>query len=267
MELSVVVPVLQWTGGFHALYWVARAASRSSDTYRKLDEPEKGYWAASLVSNAHAAIVVWLAAKALNQNRAFFTTTDFMLSTGASMRCCRCFLGYILSDLGLAVWYRNQWSGYVENLVHHVLIVFCWSNLISDQCGQLFGLVGALCEASTPFVNGRWFLEKAGMKKSSLYLGNGLAMAASFFVLRVVGFLWMGTRLVAQRKGLLGLPFYKSGMLITAYSMGTVLQLFWFYKIARGAAKALGLTGTGKSPDPPQVEVPMGHSTYGSVTV
>ena len=103
------------------------------------------------------------------------------------------------------------------------------------------------------------------MKKSPIYLANGLAMTVSFFVLRVVGFLWMGTRLAAQRKGLLGLPNYKSGMLITAYSVGTALQLFWFYKIARGAAKAAGLVGAGKCGEQPQVEMKMKQSTYGSL--
>lgn len=214
-----------------------------SSTYCELKEPDKGYWAASVVSNLHAVIVCWLAATALFETPSFITTADFRLSTTASLTCSKCFLGYIISDLMLALWYNTQWLGMTANLTHHVFILICWGQLIMGEYGQLFALVGALCEASTPFLNFRWFLDKLGMKESQLYLYNGLTMMFLFFLFRVVGFLWMGTRLVAQREGLAALPVLNSALLLLSYGVGTALQLFWFSKIAKGAMKALGYGG------------------------
>jgi hypothetical protein len=242
MALSTLASqVLPWAAGFHGLFWASRAGSSALfPTYRELEEHEKGYWAASVVSNIHAGAVCWLAGKALLETPLFLTTADFGLSTPASLTCSKCFLGYIISDLVLALWYNKKWAGMTANLTHHTFILICWGQLIAGKYGQLFSLVGALCEGSTPFVNFRWFLDKMGMKESPLYLYNGLSMTLSFFVLRVVGFLWAGTRLVAQREGLVALPAQNSALFVLSYMVGTGLQLFWFNKIFKGAMKALG---------------------------
>lgn len=237
---TLVAQVLPWAAGFHGLFWVSRAASSAtSQTYRDLKEPEKGYWVASVVSNLHAVVVCWLSARALVETPSFLTTSDFGLSTQASLLCSECFLGYIVSDLVLGLWYNTKWPGMTANLLHHVFILFCWGQMITLETGQLFALVGALCEASTPFVNFRWMLDKMGMKQSPLYFYNGLAMTFSFFVLRVVGFVWMGTRLFAQREGLFALPVQNYGVFLLSYGIGFSLQLFWFTKMAKGAMKVL----------------------------
>jgi len=236
--------ILQWTKIWLGLFFCSRAASSVlSKTYRELDEPQKGYWSASLVSNLHACYVFMLAVKALRETPSFLTTTNFQLSTPASLECSMCFLGYIGSDLFFVLWYNKKWGGMVATLTHHIFILICWGLFIYDNNGQIFALVGALCEASTPFVNCRWFLDKLGMKKSPLYVVNGLAMSFSFFLFRVVGFLWMGTRLVAQREGFAALPIHSSVLYLLSYGVGTTLQLFWFSKIAKGMMKALGYGG------------------------
>lgn len=235
---SVVLP---WTALWHALFWASRfASSAASETYRSLDGPQRGYWDASVVSTTHALYVTYLATAALLETPKFLVTEDWSLHTLASLSCSTCFLGYILSDLALALYYGRRWSGMAANLFHHVFIVICWGQLLAGRNGQLFALVGALCEASTPFVNGRWFIDRLGLKETTLYVVNGLAMTFSFFVFRVLGFLWMGTRLYGQRVGLLAMPAHASGSILVSYGVGTALQLFWFNKMIRGAAKALG---------------------------
>ena len=241
---SVAAAVLPWTALWHAAFWASRLASSvASSTYGALDGPTKGYWDASVVSTLHALYVTCLSGSALAATPALLTTDDWTLSTPAALACSECFLGYILSDLVLALYYGTAWSGCVANLAHHVFIVVCWGQLLEGECGMLFALVGALCEASTPFVNGRWFLSRCGQRDSTLYVVNGLAMTLSFFVFRVLGFLWMGTRLVAQREGLLAMPPWATGSILLSYGVGTALQLFWFRKMAQGVVKALGLGG------------------------
>ena len=241
MSLATLVgQVLPWATVFHCLFWISRAASASlSKTYRELDEPEKSYWASSVVSNLHAVVICWFSVTALCETPSFMTTSDFLLSTEVSLLCSEIFLGYIVSDLVLVLWYNAKWPGMFANLMHHVSMVICWSQLTMGKYGQLFAL-SAVCEASTPFVNFRWFLGKLGMKESLLYFYNGLAMTFSFFVLRVVGLLWMGTRIVAQREGLAALPVQNSMILLLSYGVGMALQLFWFSKIVKGAMKTLG---------------------------
>jgi hypothetical protein len=96
-----------------------------------------------------------------------------------------------------------------------------------------------LTEATTPFINQRFFFDKAGMKSGSLYLVNGLLMTVLWFILRVLMFGWLGWRLFLMREGIMALPFVHRAVALSSYVVGYALQLFWFDKILRGALKAL----------------------------
>eukprot|EP00747_Dinoflagellata_sp_TGD_P091619 gnl/TRDRNA2_/TRDRNA2_165127_c0_seq1.p1 gnl/TRDRNA2_/TRDRNA2_165127_c0~~gnl/TRDRNA2_/TRDRNA2_165127_c0_seq1.p1 ORF type:complete len:267 (+),score=53.92 gnl/TRDRNA2_/TRDRNA2_165127_c0_seq1:107-802(+) len=212
-----------------------------SSTYCSMKAAKQAYWIASLVGIVHALTVVALAARALSKDAALFTSNDFFANSSESLQCCHCFLGYIISDFVFAVYYNKSWDGWMAMCVHHVFICICWSQLIEGRYGQVFALVAALCEASTPFVNCRWILYECGMQKSRLYLVNGLTMVAAFFILRIVGFSWMGVKLVMQREGLLSIPVLKWASLVLCWAVGFVLQIFWFHKMFMGALKALGI--------------------------
>ncbi len=108
-------------------------------------------------------------------------------------------------------------------------------------------MVGSLCELTTPFINARWFMDKAGMKSSMLYLVNGLIMLVSWFLLRVLLFGYMGWRIVVMWDQIMTLTGVQKSAVIFAYTVGYGLQLFWFKKILRGALKAVGLIGGGGS--------------------
>ena len=47
-------------------------------------------------------------------------------------------------------------------------------------------LIRSTVEASTPFLNIRWYLDKLGMKKSRIYQWNGYVLLATFAVFRVL---------------------------------------------------------------------------------
>jgi hypothetical protein len=239
---GVFADVLPWLAFFQALYWIASLANQLS-TYRSMSAHLQAYFSASVVATVHAVLVVILAVWAFSKDITLLSTDDFFAASPESLQCCHCFLGYILSDLTIALYYNKRWDGWVPNLLHHCFIVLVWWPLIDGRYGQLFALQAAICEASTPFVNMRWFLDKFDMKGTQLYIVNGLAMVFSFFVLRVIGFGWLGTKLVQQREGLLSLPLFKWSTFILGYVVGYALQLIWFRKMFIGALKTLGIIG------------------------
>ena len=85
-------------------------------TYRNhLSKPEQSYWACSLTSTIHAAVVVYLAAAALLRSPGFYSSwggggedgPDIHFATPASRQCFQVFLGYLLSDATFVLWYRR----------------------------------------------------------------------------------------------------------------------------------------------------------------
>jgi len=241
---AMLIQVLPWILFFHVAYWVACILSSFlSSAYQEMKGHLQAYWAASVVANLHAVIVVALACRALlNGWPSLVSSNDFFISTPESLQCCHCFLGYIISDLVLSLYYNTAWDGFAANLAHHIFVIVCWSQLIVGEFGQVFALGSALMEGSTPFVNFRWMLDKSGMKDHKLYLVNGLTMVILFFLLRVVGFIWMGFKLYLQRETFLSIPMLQWSTIGLCYAVGLLLQLFWFNKMFRGALKALGVT-------------------------
>ena len=79
------------------------------------------------------------------------------------------FLGYFVADqLGNAYWWR-EWSGVEATTVHHVIgMVAYWRVLTGGFC-HFHALCGWLLEATTPFVNQRWFFAKAGWSGTLAY--------------------------------------------------------------------------------------------------
>ena len=127
--------------------------------------------------------------------------------------------------------------------MHHVLGIISWTIMDIDAMGHIFGMCAVLMETTTPFVNQRWFFAQSGIKSGVLYLVNGLVMTVLWFLLRILVFFWLGTRLFAMREQVFSVPLYKSGFILFSYAGGFSLQIFWFRKILKGALKAVGIGG------------------------
>jgi hypothetical protein len=239
---QLVIAVTPWVVGWQCLYWFCRTSAPALFvTYETLNEKkgEKGYWASSMVSTAHAVTIAIFVGLALWDEPSFLTSTDFLQVTPASLQACYVFFGYILSDLFVSVFYGSLWSGSIANLLHHLFVLLAWSQFITARCGQLLALMGMFCEVTTPFVNQRWFLDKAGMKDGALYFVNGLMMLASFFVWRIALYLWVGVRLYEQREGILSVPALTACTILLSYLVGLALQMLWFRKMVLGTVKLL----------------------------
>jgi hypothetical protein len=211
-----------------------------SATYRSMTSGMKSYWAASVVSTLHASIVVVLAIEALLSGQ--FYSKDLFYTTPASDTVVHIFWGYILYDILLAFYYVKEWtdgSFVTPNIIHHMACLITYGQFSAYGIGHLFALMGAFVEVTTPFVNLRWFLEKTDLKGGSLYFYNGVTMAVLWLLARVVGMGSSGFDLWGHRGDFNKMHLVQATTLVVAFVVGYSLQLFWFYKIVKGALKVL----------------------------
>ena len=149
----------------------------------------------------------------------------------------RVFVGYVMADLVVSLYYNSRWAGWIPNLCHHIFTIIAWMGMGAGSYAQGASLVLISCEITTPFVNQRWFFDKASMKGGALFAINGLLMMVLWFVWRIVFYFSISARLYAQRQGLLTLPAFEIFMFLFCYAIGGCLMLLWFRKMVLGALK------------------------------
>jgi hypothetical protein len=231
-----------WFGFFQGCVWISKAVSGNlSPTYRKLKtSSEQAYWACSIVSTLHA-IIISFAAWDCGWRDGFFSSNDLTLTSNCSSNCLTIFVGYVLSDLCWLLYYYQEWPGTLPMILHHVLAVITYSDLHAQQLGHNITLVVLLFEATTPFVNCRWFLSQMDWKDTKLYVVNGLLMTIGWLIIRVVVGAYVGVWMWRMRAQMAEEArwFTQWISLIGAYTLGYALQWFWFVKIVQGAMKVL----------------------------
>ncbi|TKY56630.1 Transmembrane protein 56-B [Spatholobus suberectus] len=147
-------------------------------------------------------------------------------------------IGYFLTDLAMILWNFPALGG-LEYVLHHGLSIGSITlSLLSGQV-HIYILMVLFSESTTPFVNLRWYLDIAGLKSSKLYIWNGIALFFGWLVARIFLFMFLfydiGTRFDEVKEVFL-FGFYT---LIMVPSVLAVLNIFWFWKIAKGLVKTL----------------------------
>lgn len=190
-----------------------------------MDASQKAYYGSSVLALAHGILVSALSLAAGLESGFWSATTDtwdYHVTTPATARCIHIFLAFLLTDLMPLLYYRKVWSGTGMYIGHHVLSFISWGDCaINGTCHQIaLGLL--LVEATSPFVNGRYFLSTHGLKSSTLYVVNGFMMMISFLVLRVVGMGLLGVKfLIIDRAEFFSLPMTTTcAALVTAPTHG-----------------------------------------------
>lgn len=112
-------------------------------------------------------------------------------------------LGYFAADTLTCVWYG---IGNTPMLIHHVFCIAGVGAALLCGRGHLHACWMLVTEVTTPLVTLRWILDKSGMKRTSLYVVNGVTMAITWSIFRVALFplyfrlLWMSdTRVELER--------------------------------------------------------------------
>ncbi|XP_036409696.1 TLC domain-containing protein 4-B-like isoform X2 [Megalops cyprinoides] len=240
-QLILTIAVLsfltfQWL--FHSVSpWVS---GRVSSGFLGLSPQQKIEWNSRTVSTFHALIVgvfcfyILLFDDAINQDPVWGDATLVKINVGITT-------GYLISDLLLIFYY---WSAIGDRyfVVHHLAALYAYYYVLVKGMLPYFANFRLLAEFSTPCVNQRWFFEALGYPKSSKpNLANGVLMALTFFLVRIVVmpvyygrmYLIYGTQ-----------AFYRvswGGRLAWIFSSFCldVMNLMWMHKIARGCYKVL----------------------------
>jgi len=211
-----------------------------SSTFDNLERDKKGYWCASTVSSFHSVVLCYLACLSLRKDpQIAYSGADVFYKSDAAREVEAVFVGYIFSDLLLALYYRSRWSGCVANIVHHFTVIGVWSQFFLYDFGHFFSGVAHWCELTTPFVNQRWFMHESGMAAGKAYFYNGITMTILWFITRIIVYTYLGIMMVLSGDQWLSLKPWQYCSIFFSYTTGLLLQYFWFYKIVRGALKSI----------------------------
>uniref|UniRef100_A0ACD5W406 Uncharacterized protein n=1 Tax=Avena sativa TaxID=4498 RepID=A0ACD5W406_AVESA len=152
-------------------------------------------------------------------------------------------IGYFLADLAMILRYFPSLGG-KEFLLHHGLSMYAICLALFSGKAHMYILMVLFTEATTPFVNLRWYLDVAGQKTRSLYLYNGLALFARWLVARIILFVYFFSHMYFhfdQVKSIFALGFYS---IMTVPPTLAVMNVFWFWKISKGMVKTLCMSKT-----------------------
>ncbi|XP_073281378.1 uncharacterized protein [Primulina huaijiensis] len=147
--------------------------------------------------------------------------------------------GYFFSDLGMIFWFYPSLGG-MEYVIHHLLSVvgLCYAMLTGE--GQLYTYMLSISEATTPWINLRWYLDEAGMKNSSVYLTNGIIIFISWLqVARILLSVYLFYHVYVHYGQVKQMHTTGVMLLLVVPSALSVMNLIWFGKIFKGLKKTL----------------------------
>jgi len=146
--------------------------------------------------------------------------------------------GYFISDIFMFMFYFPH--GTLAMHIHHVSAFVSVAISGFTGLGHLYVLLVMSTEVTTPLVNARWLLDKAGLKQHKIYTINGLTMMVMWFFVRIL-FLafYFFPLLYRHRDELVVLNSTYRVLLISIPPLLTVLNVFWFRKMVKGAMRML----------------------------
>lgn len=151
-------------------------------------------------------------------------------------------LGYYFYDIQMVAKEYPKLGEYPV-IVHHIMYILGALAIVFYDHGYFIMVLFNLTEASTPFVNVRWFLSETGLdsKFSLVYAVNGILMWLMFGVCRIYmcvwvfpAYLWIGQWLHLSR-----FPRFMICYALLLYAGISALNLFWYYKITMGLVKVV----------------------------
>lgn len=249
-----VYQFLYFLVSWELLYWVSRLAMRSLAARSFFHSQVRRDAPAYIVSTAHAIYAasrgfthlrVLAQAPPILKNHLPQDVTVFVSSIGEKaaltfvnesrrvVQTNASLAGYLTSDLIRVITsYPNL--GKLDTIAHHAVFLFCafvagWYRIYPFMFSWLI-----LGEASTPFLNMRWFLIKQGMGDTQLMAIVSILFAGLFFLTR---FCMYGAGLVYQTKIMSDFPQDIPDVIpngtIFVVSLGFILNLVWLSKIVK----------------------------------
>ncbi|KAI9317657.1 DUF887-domain-containing protein [Dichotomocladium elegans] len=190
-------------------------------------------WHIHIVSTVHATIitigsVLILMDGNLKQDRVFGYS-----AFAANIYSISC--GYFIWDVITAIMYvKYQGISMVLHGVIGFIVIFLGYRPFINYYGAVF----LLYEASTPFLNFNWFMDKLGWTGSKIQMVNGIILISVFFMARIaVGFymsyfLWLDVFSVKE-----SVPIHYFVIYGFANAATSALNVYWFGLMIRSLRK------------------------------
>ncbi|GJD12899.1 hypothetical protein Gasu2_69640 [Galdieria sulphuraria] len=208
--------------------------------FRRLDLIHRSDWASRVVSSINATVGCLLFAKLVFGEEQLYRTGVFS-NSAASCGLWKLILGYFFYDsLLIVLVFEVHEAINIQTIIHHIVVtsavIYCLSS--RDPLAMLWASALFLTEASTPFVNLRWFLSESNLKHTRIYVVAGLLMTLAFFVARILFMPYTLYLLLSNPNILNYLSTYRAfcdgivggSVFVSIY----VLNIYWFYLMMRG---------------------------------
>ncbi|KAK2076716.1 hypothetical protein QBZ16_005476 [Prototheca wickerhamii] len=166
--------------------------------------------------------------KQLQWDSRFPSTLHAAIITGST--CYLFFFSDIFSDL--------KYGG-LDMGAHHVAALASVALAGLSSQGHNYTLALLATECTTPFVNARWFLDAAGLREARVYVINGVALLCAWFVGRILLFLAFFQHVYRHAYQIPLVTWPARVLLLGVPALLFTLNILWFKKILRGAAKIL----------------------------
>ncbi|GMY34914.1 TLC domain-containing protein 4-B-like [Fagus crenata] len=147
-------------------------------------------------------------------------------------------VGYFLADLALIFWLYPSLGG-MEYVIHHSLSGVAVAYSMFSGEGQLYTFMILISEVSTPAINMRWYLDTAGMKRSSAYLINGIVIFFAWLAARILLFVYMFYHVYLHYDQVIQMHAFGYFLVFVVPSALAIMNLMWFGKIIMGLKKTL----------------------------
>lgn len=211
-------------------------------SYYSLSRLQRIEWDNRVISTVHAIFITTMSLYLVfisdlfadNQHAGIVILRKSTLSTfalGVS-------LGYFLADLGMIFWVYPSLGG-KEYVVHHLLSAASLAYAMLTGEGQFYTFIVLMSETTTPGINLRWYLDTAGMKRSRLYLVNGVMMFFAWLIARVLLFIYLFYHLYSHADQLKQIHIYGLVLVCIVPVVLFIMNLIWFVKIIKGLKKTI----------------------------
>ena len=151
-------------------------------------------------------------------------------------------LGYFFGDLIVGLLdpkLRMDTLGLIHHVAGIVGLSFC---LFYQGKFMFFVIYRLIAECSTPFINLRHILSDLEEKDGVPYIFVGIGMLVTFVVCRIIVIPWHWyeiLKVVVTEEAIVLVPLFFRVGLVGNYLIFDILNVYWCYKIVRGAVKLI----------------------------
>ncbi|EFJ32113.1 hypothetical protein SELMODRAFT_86441 [Selaginella moellendorffii] len=212
------------------------------NAYTKLSDKDRVEWNNRAISFTHAVVATLVAGYLFFVSDLFREEVAYGPVVFRSTIFTQFFLGvsngYFITDMAMLLKYYPN-LGEIEFVVHHAVSIISLFLAVHSGYAHIYLYTVLLSESTTPFINIRWYLAAADMKKTRAYTINGIALFVSWLIARIVLFVYLFAHMYWHYDEVIEIDTIGYYFMFFSTSVFAVMNLYWFEKIARGLIKVL----------------------------